>query len=377
MKDRAVAFRFLTLCCAAALSAVSAGPASAQVKPPLQDRVAILERVAERDIQQAKAGLDLSVTEERRDWAVAEALLMQSELGEVGREYLLHDLLLRIRAFEPDADALDFVVRMQDYDSKVYVAHEEGPLPVAVYPIAAAAEGTRRLWQRREIEREAAAALAAGDMNSLEYLREPGTDAHAAVLATLRDADSLATRQAAEWLATNADSGGFYEARAVTALRGGDRETVAELLRSGTGAAAIRLLMDVRGRFEPGAAFDIFDGATANPSLASAALFEIDALRSSGLTADIDDYLLAKLADAALGGTAAAVIARRGDHDVLVRVAGLLAAPGQSAGLQSKAALALRLADSPYARRVLENAVENDGFADTHLRDEVSTWLED
>ena len=287
MEERAVLLRFLSLCCTAALFAATTGPANSQTKPALRERSAIVERVASPDVQQVKAELDQLIREGHSDWAAAEALLRQPALGDIGREFLLHDTLLRIRAYEPDADALDFVARMQSYSSEVYVSHEEGPLPVAVYPIAAAAEGTRRLWQRREIERNMSAAFAAGDMSSLAYLRQPGTGAYAAVLAALRDADASATEQAAKWLAANAGDDGLYEARAITALRSGDGQGVSALLRSGNGAAATRLLREVRGSFDADAAFGILRDATENPSLGSAALFEIDALRSSGLTTDV------------------------------------------------------------------------------------------
>ena len=138
----------------------------------------------------------------------------------------------------------------------------------------------------------------------------------------------------------------------------------------------MRLLRQVRESFDAGTAFDILRSATANPSLASAAVFEIDALKNSGLAAEVDEYLIDELADAALGGTVAAVVARR-DDDLLVRVAGLLAAPGKSAALQSRSVLALRLADTPYARRVLEEALRNKTFTEAHLREEVSEWLGD
>lgn len=377
MEERAVLLRFLSLCCTAALFAAAAGPANSQTKPALRERSAIAERVASPDVQQVKAEFDRLIREGHSDWAAAEALLRQPALGDIGREFLLHDTLLRIRAYEPDADALDFVARMQSYSSEVYVSHEEGPLPVAVYPIAAAAEGTRRLWQRRDIERNVSAAFAAGDMSSLAYLRQPGTDAHAAVLAALRDADASATEQAANWLAANAGDDGLYEARAITALRNGDSQGVSDLLRSGNGAAATRLLREVRRRFDADAAFGILRDATANPSLGSAALFEIDALRSSGLTTDVDGYLLDTLVDPVLGPSAAAIVARRGDHEMLTHVAELLAAPDSTTVQQSRAVLALTLADSPYARRVLEEALRSDSLVDAGLREEVSRWLED
>lgn len=377
MTDRASELRLLTLCCIAALLAAAADPARAQPKPPLTEWVAILERVAESDVRQTKARLDRIVTKEQSDWAAAEALLLRSGLDDVGREFLLHDVLLRIRAFEPDADALDFVERMQDYDSKVYVSHEEGPLPVAVYPIAVAAEGTRRLWQRRDIERNVSAALAAGDMSGLGHLRQPGTDAHAAVLAALRDADALATTQAATWLAANAGDSGFYEARAITALKTADSQQVSDLLRSGKDVAATRLLREVRRHFAGDVALDILDKAATNPALGSAALYEIDALQDAGLAADVDRYLLDKLVDPALGASAAAIVARRGDPALLTNVAERLAAPDAQALEQSRAVLALTLADSPYARRLLERALGNDRIANADLREEVSRWLED
>ena len=355
MKERIFLHRFAMLFLTSVFLGTAVSSASAQSASSMQSRSAILERIAGRDVRQVKRQLDLAVRKDNTDWAAAEALLMQSGLDDTGKEFLLHDVLVRIREFEPDADDLDFVVRMTDYESKVYVRHEEGPLPVAVYPIATIAEGTLGFWHRREVKRSASIAMASGDMSSLRHLRQPGTDEFAGVLAALNEADSVAITLAGEWLAANAVDADYYEARAVTALKGGDSREVAGLLRSGHGPAAVRLLFAVRTYFDAGAAFDLLRAGAANPSLASAAVFEIDALRNSGLARQVDDYLLGALADSALGATAAAVVARRGDPGLLARVAGLLAAPGTTTGQRGRAALALTLADNQYARLALQD----------------------
>ena len=376
MKERIVRRRFAVLFLTSAISGTIAEPAGAQPASAMQNRSAVLERVAGRDVQQAKQQLDLAVRKENTNWAAAETLLMQSGLDVTGQEFLIHDVLMRIREFEPDADVLDFVVRMRDYESKVYVRHEEGPLPVAVYSIATVAEGTLGFWHRREVKRNASIDMASGDMSSLRHLREPGTDDYAGVLAALNEADAVAITLAGEWLAANAGDAGFYEARAITALRGGDDRDVVGLLRSGNGPAAVRLLLAVRRYFDADSAFDLLREATANPSVASAAVFEIDALRNSGLARQVDDYLLDVLPDSALGATAAAVVARRSDPGLLARVADVLAAPETTAGQQARAVLALTLADNQYARLALQDAIENDAIADPHLQEEVARWLQ-
>ncbi len=376
MKVRIFRRRFTMLFLTSAILGTAAAPASAQLKPAMQDRTAILGSIARPEVQQVKQRLDLAVRRDSVDWAAVEALLTQSGLDEVGKEFLLHGTLMRIREFEPDADAMDFVVRMRSYDSKVYVRHEEGPLPVAVYPIATVAEGTLDYWHRRDVKRNASIAMASGDLSSLRHVRRPGTDEFAGVLAALDEADAVTTTLADEWLAANAGGVDFYEARAITALKGGDRREVSGLLRSGNGPAAVRLLRAVRSHFDAGAAFDLLRDATANPSVASAAVFEIDALRHSALAQRVDDYLIDALADSELGATAAAIVARRGDHDLFVQVADVLDAPGATAVQQARAVLALTLAKDPYARLALEDAVKSEGFTDPDLHQDVVRWLQ-
>ncbi|MEO1245240.1 MAG: hypothetical protein AAFX56_06090 [Pseudomonadota bacterium] len=358
-------------------AALAAAPACAQLKPAMQDPAKVLERVAAPDVQQSKQQLDLLVRKSGTDWAAVEAVLARPGLDDAGKEFLLHDVLLRIRDVEPDDDALTFVARLRDYASKVYVPHEEGPLPVAAYPISTLAEGTLSLWQRRDVMQKTAIALAAGDMRGLEYLRQPGTDEYAGALAALNEADVLAIRQAREWLTANAGGSDFYRARCIAALKVGDSREISRLLQSGSGVAALQTLHAVRANFEADTAFGVLQTATDNPSIASAAVFEIDALRGSGLTAQVDDYLLDTLADPALGATAATIIARREDPGLLTRVADLLTASDATASQQARAVLALRLTGNQQARRALRDAIESKSLTDPALHKEVARWLQD
>lgn len=358
------------------IAVLVSAPAVAEPARATKDWSSVLEQLAKPGTRQAKRQLDALVHKQSADWEAVEALLAQPGLDDVSQEYLRHELLIRVRAFEPDASGIQFVTRLRDYESKVYVLHDEGPLPIAVYPVASAARGTLSVWHRRDVQRNTSAALTAGDMSSLRHLEQPGSDEYAGVLAALQEADPLTLAGAARWLSANSDGGNYYEARAVTSLNRRDASAVAELLRSGRGPAAMRLLRAVRTQFDANTAFDVLLTATGNPEIGSSAVFEIDALRTAGLASRVDEYLLAALGDQALGATAATVVARRDDPRLLGQVAATLAEPRATESQQARAVLALTLADSPYARRVLENAARKGHLSDPGLQQEVAKWLQ-
>lgn len=362
-----------------ALSAITAS-ADPRPAPTMLQRAEIEKAVRAPDIQRAQqqimAALDEQQGEQRGDWAAVDGVLSGPGLGDVEREFLLYGTLMRARNVEPDDAGVAFVSRLQSYESKTFVRHEEGPLPVAVYPIASLASGTLRFWNRRQVTRDASLALAAGDMSRLQSLRQTGSDDYAGTLAALRAADATALFLARDWLAANTNGNDFYAARAVVAVGTGDRMLAAELLQTGEGVAAIQLLRATRQHFDATTALDLLQHATTNPSVASAALFELDALRQAGLGERIDGYLLDALADPALGATAATIIARGQDPALLARVAGVLTSPAASHSQQVRAALALTLADNQYARSALSDAVTSDRITDSDLRKELVEWLQ-
>jgi hypothetical protein len=367
-----------------ALSAITAS-ADPRPAPTMLQRAEIEKAVRAPDIQRAQqqimVALDEQQGKQRGDWAAVDGVLASPGLGDVEREFLLYGTLMRARNVEPDDAGVAFVSRLQSYESKTFVRHEEGPLPVAVYPIASLASGTLRFWNRRQVTRDASLALAAGDMSRLQSLRQPGSDEYAGTLAALRAADATALSLARDWLASNTTDNNaagkeFYAARAVVAVGTGDRLLAAELLQTGEGVAAMQLLRATRQHFDATTALDLLQHATTNPSVASAALFELDALRQAGLGERIDGYLLDALADPALGATAAAIIARRQDPALLARVAGVLSSPAASHNQQARAALALTLADNQYARSALSDAVTSDRITDSDLRKELVEWLQ-
>ena len=213
--------------------------ASAETRPApgVLERSEVRAAIAAPDVRQAEARLAQAIRPEHRDWALARALIDQPGRGTAAREYLLHALLMRARNLEPDAASRAFVAGFADHQSETFVRHEEGPLPVAVYPVAQTARGTLRYWQRQDLRREAAVALAAGDMSPLSRLRQPGDDAYAATLAALEEADAVTMSQAADWLDANAGPEAFRDLRFVTAIALRDARRVSELLETDGGAA--------------------------------------------------------------------------------------------------------------------------------------------
>lgn len=364
--------------CVAVCVTLSAIAASADPRPaPTMLQPATIQKaVRAPDVQAAQQQIAFAMGKQQSDWAVVDAVLENPELGDIEREFLLYGTLMRARNVEPDDAGIAFVSRLQSHESKTFVRHEEGPLPVAVYPIATLATGTLRFWNRRQVARDASLAFAAGDMSRMRSLRQAGSDDYAGTLAALRAADATAMVQAREWLASNVDGDDFYEARGVVALATGDRTLAAELLQTDNGAASMQLVRNTRQHFDAATSFDLLQAATSNPAIASATLFELDALRGAGLDERIDSYLLESLANPALGATAAAIIARRQDPALLARVAGVLSSPASSQSQQARAALALTLADTQYARSALRDAVTSEHITDSALQKELVEWLQ-
>ena len=370
---RPTSWRWLIGISLGALLTVAVG---AEPKPAVQERWAVFDRVLAPDVRAVRRQLGAAIDGGRVDWTSVESILSRPDFDDTAREFLINDALMRLRAVDPDAQAERFVTALLAYESKTYVLHEEGPLPIAVYPIADVARGTLGAWQRRSAERRTSAELDAGDVRGLYALRAPGSDEYQGALAALRKADTLATGRAGEWLSANTDGTDYYEARAAVALKTHDAARVSGLLESGRGPEAVYLLKAVRTHFDATRAFELLEDATDNPVLASAAIYEIDALRAGGLASRVDDYLIDTLGNKTLGATAAAVVARRGDHRLFERVAETLALPEATHDQQARAVLALTLADNPYARRTLENAVHKGRFTDHGLQAEVSRWLQ-
>jgi hypothetical protein len=369
---------YVAVCVTLSATAASADPRPA---PTMLQPSVIQKAIRAPDVRRAQQQIALALDAQQSDWAAVDSVLASPELGDVEREFLLYGTLMRARNVEPDDAGIAFVSRLQSFESKTFVRHEEGPLPVAVYPIADLATGTLRFWNRRQVARDVSLAFAAGDMSRMQSLRQTGSDDYAGTLAALRAADATALFLAREWLASNtkdnnSNGNDFYEARAVVALGTGDQTLAADLLRMGDGAPAIQLLRATRQHFDAMTAFDLLQHATQNPAIASAALFELDALRQAGLGERIDSYLLDALADPALGATAAAIIARRQDPAQLAWVADVLSSPTASHSQQAHAALALTLADSQYARSALRDAITNDRITDSDLQKELVEWLQ-
>jgi hypothetical protein len=357
--------------------AVLSAPAkTAEWHSGVMARETVLQAIEAPAVRDAEVRLNAAIGPAGTDWSAVEAFIADPALDSVGREYLLHGVLMRARTIEsPDEAALDFVSGHLGHNSQVFVSHEEGPLPLAVYPVADAADGTLRFWHRARAKREASAAFAAGDLERLGFLRRPGSEDYAGTLAALREADTATAQAAKAWFAANAVDGDFYEAQTVVALATGDKEFTGELLVEGTGRAATQLVLALREKFDAGTAFELLVAATGNHAVSSTAVYEIDRLRITAVGRQVDSYLLAALSDPFIGATAAAALARRGDPAILDRVASALMTPFASSRHQSRAVLTLMLADSAVSRAALRKALASGSIVEGHLETEVERWL--
>ena len=137
----AMAVAVLTL---AVLATGAAAAVRAESNAAVLGQSELQAKIASPDVRRAEQALAEAIGPERRNWALARAIVDDPELDTSAREYLIHGLLTRARNLEPDDAARAFADRYADHQSETFVRHEEGPLPIAAYPIAQVARGTLR-----------------------------------------------------------------------------------------------------------------------------------------------------------------------------------------------------------------------------------------
>jgi hypothetical protein len=187
-------------------------------------------------------------------------------------------------------------------------------------------------------------------------------------IAALNVSDYPVLSGAQDWMQQQSDLSVFSEPLSVIALRTRDADLYRQILASGSGPSVVRLLRTVSSTLSTDEAYAVLDNTLQRDDLASAALFEMAQLIDKH--PDARNKVVFKLADPAMGGTAAAIIAKSGDPVLLKEASAYMAAGGLTA---RRAVLALKLNNSGYARSLAkERAVT---LADAQLKKEVNSWL--
>ncbi|MEM9387308.1 MAG: hypothetical protein AAGA68_19775 [Pseudomonadota bacterium] len=371
--------------CAAALIAVSVGPASAQgnagealsLKMP-----ALVAKLQAPALRRAREQVEALIGDRAFDPARMEQLLSDPQFDGVARDHLRLALVRAARKLQTPPTALEaYVSSLQTHEDEVLTVHQEGPLAIPYFAIASAAEGTLSLWERRRTAKALVGAVALGELPDFRaYFREGAQD-RLATAQRLGALDALASlppaqlRTVSSALLRDLESVGALEAPlALIARKTADVSLFRKLLAVGRTHESLSLVGAVNNTLSPEEAFAALADAHRNPRLTSAALYALGHLidRAPG----VREYLLQALADQASGGSAAAVIAASEDRLLLDGVGRRLAQDeARDDRHRARLALTLRLANTTSARQQLRAALAEGVITPPHLAEEVRAWL--
>ena len=305
------------------------------------------------------------------------SVLNDSGLTNAGREKLAMDFLLAARKLEPSAALKSYVETFLTYDNKVFVMHEEGPLPLAYFNIAGAAQGTLFKWQRQEFKREAAAALKSNPGSVLGAFSESADKARAAgALDALNEASVDDLLKVLPGIQSQiAKNPSLIEPLVVIAQRTKRADLYESALVQGKSPSVLKLLAEVPEKFDGDTAFQLLSAASSNnDKLASAAVLQMHKLPAHSLN---HKFVLDQLASKANGSSYAALIAKMNDTSLLQSAGARLLDSSSAENVVINAALALRLNGSALARAELARFVESDTSNKelAHVKEEVASWL--
>jgi len=335
----------VTFCCTALLAASTADaglpvvPPHARLVSPDQLARAVDARLVDRVAQALAAG--------RAGDAIA---VLAAEPDPQAFELAASAMIDRLRASPPSAAGRAWLQWLAAEPVRLYQRHEEtaGDWFVPALQVPMRAQGTLELWQhveRRDGWVQAFRTQPRAALRRLDSADASDIDAAADAVSQLSTADFAAVRvefdridpAPALWLAA--------------AQRAADPQAVRRLLDRGQPAqrlAALTLAVDTLG---PAEAQTVLDLAAEQPALASAATLALARIAVEHPPAL--QRLQSRLADKALGSSAAAALARIPSPDRVERIESMLksSTDARSAG---NLVLALRLEDSADARAVLQ-----------------------
>ncbi|NND60915.1 MAG: hypothetical protein HKN49_11680 [Gammaproteobacteria bacterium] len=267
----------------------------------------------------------------------------EQRLLQIVRDFAAHPDDISVRAL---------VSELAGREPQVYVRHTEGPMLVPLVDVGAYARYLLTQWERAATSKQVTARAAKGEPGLVEaYLaakphqRQAMTDA----IEALPVEELIVYRESFLAAAGKPSSTAMV---AAAALRLTDAQLLRTAIEKGEGKQLQRFVPSIRPAFDSVQAARLLDAVVIHhPELASMAILEIGAINDAGADKRIWSYL----ADTEHGGSAAAVLARRGDSTTVQRLLELAdSAPDRL--LRQRARLALRLHSDPSVRKLADGA---------------------
>ena len=306
-----------------------------------------------------------------------DVVAMQNSLDAPGmaateREWVIYRFLAEARGVNPDDGLRKLVRSYVSYSPQVMIAHEDSSHLVPLFSIPTAAQGTLNKWTHDSSRDGAIAAFDRGEFSTLSVFAMESDRFTQPVKSGLLDALASSNPQvldgARDWMLARESEADFGEALAVIAHRTVDAGLFDYVLERSDGPASIRLIQSAFTVLGGNEAVSVLSRCLERDELASAALFQLGQMASQSPQAR--SLVLDNLRNPDLGATAAAVIAKSADPQMLGQAANMMSEGGLTG---HRALLALRLNDSPTARGLASDYLKTGD--DVTLKTEVASWL--
>lgn len=307
------------------------------------------------------------------DGAAIQRVLDDPGIATTEREWVTYRFLSELRSAKPD-DAIRKLVRSYlSYTPQIMTTHEEGGSHlVPLFAIPTAAQGTLNKWTHDGSRDNAAAAFDRGEFSTLSVFAMESDrftrPVKTGLLAALGDSNTQVLDGARDWMLSHEGEADFGEALGVIAHRTRDAALFDYVLERSDGPATIRLIQSAATVLGGVDAVTVLSRCLSRDELASAALFQLGDMAPQ--SAQARSLVLDNLRNSNLGATAAAVIAKSADPQMLNQAASMMAEGGLTG---RRALLALRLNDSPAARGMASDYLKTGD--DAKLKTEVASWL--
>jgi len=270
------------------------------------------------------------------------------------RDHLLETTLLQLSRTTPDPAVRAAVSRYGSRPVTTFVRlHEERGQPaVPLYDLAAAARLTIHVWDTADATERVSVALHTGRWQPGDFLKpQQGLPLEAWQAGTqhaLESADRPLVAATKSALLHSQMLSDEYDALVLTAgMRLGDADLYSAVITRGSTRYAREAIQSVYPALGFADATRLLMDTSARPELASAAILELGAHGSSDPA--IRGWLLDRLGDPENGASAALALARTANDDVLNDIRAVILGDASEVAML-RAALVLRLSDSPAAR---------------------------
>ena len=304
-----------------------------------------------------------------------DAFANDSSLNTIARERIVHDAIMLCSQALPQPGIRAYVTTLSDRKPTAYIWLYEGQHKVRMplFDVGAAARFALRRWDELAASEVAALDLARG---TTDYLTLWATDeaSRQGILEALNQAETQQLQLQRDAIARALQNDASVDRLAlIAATRLADKALFQTLAAFASPSSALRMLADVRTSLAPQDAFEVLRLASTRPAIASAAMLQMGHLASE--SPSVSSFLLQSLGDRDRGGSAAVALARLQDPAIASELGVILQSTG-SLTTRRRAALALKLDNSPAANAELDKFVA-DPQSSAALKREVATWLAD